>query len=173
VTTAKRKICLLGDVGVGKTSLTRRFVHGGFSPDYLTTVGVRVDTRLVPLPDGGAVKLVIWDIAGTDALATVNANYLRGAAGYLLVSDGTRPETLDVAAGLRSDLEAVLGRLPFVALVNKRDLEGEWVADEAGLRAWSGGGGCLLTTSARTGENVEAAFLQLAMQLRISGAGDD
>jgi small GTP-binding protein len=165
-----RKVCLLGDVGVGKTSLVTRFAHGGFSPDYLTTVGVKVDTRRVVPPFGNPVKLVVWDIAGTDALSTIDRTYLRSAAGYMLVADGSRPSTLEVARGLHEQLRASAGELPFVALVNKRDLEQEWVVDDADLTPWYAAGFPVLTTSARSGENVEFAFQQLALQIQLARA---
>ncbi len=165
---ARRKICLLGDVGVGKTSLVTRFVHGGFSAEYLTTVGVKVDTRVVRPARGAPLKLVIWDIAGTEAFSTVDRAYLRSAAGYLLVADGTRPQTLATASGLRDQLDAQQQSLPFVAIVNKRDDEAQWAADPQALAPWFDSGFPVVTTSARTGENVEFAFAQLAMQLALS-----
>jgi small GTP-binding protein len=167
VTELKRKICLLGDVGVGKTSLATRFVHSGFSEEYLTTVGVKVDTRRVHPPRGTPVKLVIWDIAGTDALSTVDRSYLRSAAGYLLVADGTRPRTLEVALELKHQLVQTQGELPFVALLNKRDLAEQWIASDEQLAPWRDAGLPTLTTSARTGENVELAFAQLVMQMEL------
>ena len=64
---------MLGDFGVGKTSLVARFVHSAFSEKYVTTVGVKIDTKqLEPIgPDAPRVKLVLWDIAGKIALGSV------------------------------------------------------------------------------------------------------
>ncbi|MEO0422364.1 MAG: Rab family GTPase [Pseudomonadota bacterium] len=162
----KHKICLLGDVGVGKTSLVARFVHGGYSADYLTTVGVKIDTKTVEPPRGGAVKFVIWDIAGTEALSSIDRTYTRGASGFFLVADGTRPASLDVAAGLHEQLDDQLKGLPFVPIINKRDLATELA--EQSMQRWRDAGFGAVTTSARTGENVEFAFAQLAMQIALS-----
>ena len=60
---------MLGEFGVGKTSLVRRFVHSIFSDRYMTTVGLKIDTREIEMEKGENVKLIIWDIAGTDDIA--------------------------------------------------------------------------------------------------------
>ena len=81
MTPQARKICMLGDFGVGKTSLVARFVRNTFSDSYLTTVGVKVDSKEVALANGQTQKLVVWDIAGKSALDALNLSYLRGASG--------------------------------------------------------------------------------------------
>jgi hypothetical protein len=73
------KICLLGATAVGKTSLARRFVEGVFSDRYLTTVGVRIDKRVVRI-DGQEIHLIVWDLSGEDEFAQVQTRYLRGAS---------------------------------------------------------------------------------------------
>lgn len=156
------KVCMIGDFAVGKTSLVRRFVHQVFSDKYLTTVGVKIDTRTVKV-GARAVKLVVWDIAGDDDFDTIKMTYLRGAAGYLLVLDGTRPATLDSALRLRERIAAELGELPHVCLLNKSDLSAEWALTEAQEQAFGRGALAALRTSARTGDHVEAAFQQLAV----------
>lgn len=90
MTELARKICLLGDFAVGKTSLVSRFVRNTFSEKYLTTVGVKVDSRALELADGRALKLVVWDLAGKSELDSMNRSYIRGASGLMLVADGTR-----------------------------------------------------------------------------------
>lgn len=59
----QKKICMLGGFSVGKTSLVRRYVHSVFSDAYLTTVGVKIDKKIVTLPDR-TVNLILWDLAG-------------------------------------------------------------------------------------------------------------
>jgi small GTP-binding protein len=153
-----RKVCMIGDFGVGKTSLVARFVHSVFSAAYLTTVGVKIDTRELRLRSGDGIKLVLWDIAGTDLLSTVESRYLKGAAGYLLVADGTRPGTLDSAIALQDQVRGLLGDAPFRLLLNKADLDARWALDEANIPA----GWDWARTSARTGSGVEEAFGALA-----------
>jgi hypothetical protein len=158
-----KKICMLGDFGVGKTSLVARFVRNTFSDRYLTTVGVKVDSKLVEA-GGSSVKLVIWDIAGKSALDTLNQSYLRGASGLILVVDGTREPTLRSALYLQMQANSVLNTPPAVLLVNKLDLIDKWEilpATIAELRKTIP----VFETSARTGDGVEAAFAELAGRL--------
>lgn len=160
-----RKICLVGDFGVGKTSLVGRFVNQTFTEKYLTTVGVKVDTKPVVTADGQSIKLVIWDIAGTDTASVTYKNYVRGAAAYLLVADGTRAYTLDNALNLKKEIEDALGPLPFVGLVNKMDLESQWEIDPARMDELAQAGQTWFPTSAKSGLYVEEAFQQLASSL--------
>ena len=157
-----RKICIIGDFGVGKTSTVARFVHNVFSEKYLTTVGVKIDTKEVMLADQRPVKLVIWDIAGTDRFAAVEFSYLRGLQGYLLVVDGTRAYTLDSALKLKSEVEERMGKMPFVCIVNKADLEGQWEVTEDQLDTLRSDGFRLLKTSAQSGDSVDKALHMLA-----------
>lgn len=160
----KKKICLLGSFGVGKTSLVARFVHSVFSDKYHTTVGVRIDKKVLTI-GGAEVTLMIWDMAGEEDGAPVRMNQVRDASGYLLVVDGSRARTLDVARAIRERVAAEIGPVPFVLLVNKADLRAEWeIADSewAGLRD---AGWTLFETSAKTGEHVEDAFLTLATRI--------
>ena len=116
------KICMVGDFAVGKTSLVARYVHSRFSDAYLTTVGVKIDTRTLTVPSGEEIKLVLWDIAGKSELAGIDTNYLRDASAYLLVADTTRAETLDSVFKLQQQVERQLGAKPFSLLLNKSDL---------------------------------------------------
>jgi small GTP-binding protein len=112
---------MLGGFSVGKTSLVKRYVQSVFSETYLTTVGVKIDKKTVDL-SGRSVSLILWDLAGEDDIASLRMSYLRGSAGYMLVADGTRRTTLDVATSLRQRVEADYGPMPFVLLLNKNDL---------------------------------------------------
>src|SRR5579862_9010425 len=112
----KKKICLLGSFGVGKTSLVARFVRSLFSDKYHTTVGVKIDKKVIRLGTD-EITLVIWDMAGEEDSAPVKLNQVRDAAGYLLVADGTRRKTLDVARDIQQRVESEIGKQPFVLLV--------------------------------------------------------
>ncbi len=161
----KKKICMLGAFAVGKTSLVSRYVESLFSEDYLTTVGVKVDTRLLVVR-GMEVQLVIWDIAGEDDVHQINLAYLRGASGYLVVVDGTRPETVDVALEILERSADTVGALPHIVCVNKSDLDDDWAIDRDSLAAK--GVEDFVRVSAKTGEGVERAFERLA-ELMIEG----
>jgi small GTP-binding protein len=160
----QKKICMLGASGVGKTSLISRFVRSIFSERYLTTVGVKVDKKVVSL-DGDDITLVLWDLYGQDEFQTVRTSYLRGASGYLLVADGTRQQTLEVVRSLQETAEGVVGRVPFVLALNKADLESDWQVDDHALVRIAEGGWPIIRTSAKTGAGVEDAFLRLTRDM--------
>jgi small GTP-binding protein len=156
-----RKVCILGDFAVGKTSLVRRFVHQQFSARYLTTVGVKVDTKEVLIAPGRGLKLAIWDLAGSDAADRLLLRYVRGAAGSLLVPNVTRAETLDGCLRLHDALTDTLGPVPYLLLVNKQDLTDQREFDAAGARTRLTDALDWLDTSALTGHGVEAVFATL------------
>ena len=160
----QKKICMLGAFAVGKTSLVGQFVSSIFSEDYLTTVGVKIDKKTVTVADE-EVTLMLWDIAGEDDLQSVRMSYLRGAAGFLLVIDGTRAETLEIARGLVDRARGAIGDVPFVAVVNKSDLVEEWELGEAAIELLEDDGLTVVTTSAKTGEGVEDAFRRIAWRV--------
>ena len=159
--TLQKKICMLGGFSVGKTSLVKRFVESVFSETYLTTVGVKIDKKTVDL-SGRIVNLILWDLAGEDDISSLRMSYLRGAAGYVLVADGTRPATFDVSLSLRQRVEADFGPLPFVFLLNKNDLQEQWAIGDGEVEGLRQSGWWVRSTSARTGEGVEDAFRALA-----------
>lgn len=160
----QKKVCMVGAFGVGKTSLVARFVKSIFSDKYLTTLGVKIDKKALNI-DGQEMTLMLWDLAGEDALTQVKASQLRGSAGYILVADGSRASTLQTAIDLQSRAEAELGKVPFTCVVNKADLRDSWEVDAAALERLSGLGWTLLPTSAKTGEGVEDLFQGLAARL--------
>ncbi|MGB0581477.1 MAG: Rab family GTPase [Limisphaerales bacterium] len=158
----KQKICILGAAGVGKTSLVRRFVKSMFDDKYLSTVGVKIDKKSIQL-ENAEVVLNIWDVAGEEEFFQIPKSYYSGAAGYLLVIDGTRPETLATGLEIKARVTETAGEFPWIALLNKADLTEAWKLDDtaldslAGIRTWK--------TSALDGLNVEVAFASLAERL--------
>jgi GTPase SAR1 family protein len=108
------------------------------------------------------VDLILWDIHGDDEFQKVRMSYLRGAAGYLFVADGTRRSTLDTALALQESAERTIGRVPFLLLINKADLASNWDMDDLVLARL---GWRIIRTSAKTGAEVEEAFTTLARAL--------
>jgi small GTP-binding protein len=166
-----RKICLLGDFAVGKTSLVQRFVHNQFSPRYLSTIGVKVDTKELTLGDGRGLKLAIWDLAGAETPTELMVRYTRGAAGCLLVADATRAETLGGCLRLRDAVTGALGPLPYVVLVNKGDLTESRETDSGEARSLLPDALDWIDTSALTGAGVERAFGLLAERMLAADRG--
>ena len=104
----QKKICMVGSFAVGKTSLVARFVRGIFSEKYLTTVGVKIDKRTVAVDDR-QVNLLLWDLYGEDDFQKLKLSYLRGASGYFLVVDPTRPAS---GAFQQGGSQGTVGRRP-------------------------------------------------------------
>lgn len=165
-----KKICLLGAAGVGKTSLVRQYVSSVFSDEYLSTVGVRIERRLVEV-EGKAVNLIIWDVYGEDETLTINPAFLKGSAGYLVVVDGTRPETAHTAGSIYDTLLSRAGgpgtSVPVVTVVNKSDLASNPTEALKVIEQVPALDQLVIPTSAKTGAGVEDAFLTLASHLKI------
>jgi small GTP-binding protein len=139
-------------------------VHSIYSETYQTTVGVKIDKKLVQVEDQ-AVTLVLWDLYGEDDFQKLRTSYLRGSSGYFLVVDGTRRTTLDTAYLLQSRVEETIGAVPFVLLLNKVDLKEDWQFEEEAIAAAVDQGWTVIETSAKTGLGVEAAFLTLSQRM--------
>jgi small GTP-binding protein len=155
---------MLGSFAVGKTSLVRRFVETLFSDAYQTTVGVKVDKKIVEV-DGQPVTLVLWDIQGVEEAEPLRRSYLRGAHGYMVVCDGTRGETLAQCLEIADKAKTSIGDVPSLLLVNKADLQDQWEIPIQVLDGLRGKGWQILETSAKDGRNVEEAFHQLASSM--------
>ncbi len=161
----KRKIVLLGDAAVGKTSLVRRFVYNVFDDRYIMTIGTKVSKKIIKMKWDDLdidLKLMIWDVLGQQGFTRVQEAAFKGSDGALLVCDLTRKDTLyNISRYWLPVLERVAG-VPAVLLANKSDLEGwEFTEDELNRYSQSLGVPYLLT-SAKTGKNVEEAFHHLA-----------
>ena len=159
-----KKVCMLGGFAVGKTSLVARFVHSIFSDRYRTTIGVKIDKKLVRAGEE-ELSLILWDIHGDDEFQRVRPTYLRGAHGYLLVADGTRAVTLEQARELQRLAESTVGDVPFRLLLNKADLAHEWEVNTPVLTELEQSGWQIIRTSAKSGAGVEEAFASLASAL--------
>jgi small GTP-binding protein len=160
----KKKVCMLGSFGVGKTSLVARSVNSIFEPKYHTTVGVKTDSKLMQC-DGQDLTIMLWDMAGEDSSTPVKLNQVQGAAGYFLVVDGLRKSTLDVALQIQQRVEGEIGALPFLLLANKADERAQWEIEDSSWTDLRQRGWTILETSAKTGAGVEEAFTQLATSL--------
>jgi small GTP-binding protein len=165
MTVVSKKICMIGDFSVGKTSLTSRFVKNIFSEKYFSTVGVKVDAKELQLDNHKILKLMVWDVAGKDAFTTLDDNYLRGSSGYLLVADGTRPQTITTAIKLQEHMQSMFGDIPFCMLLNKSDLKSDWQVSAAEIDSVCKKGWSYFETSAKTGDGVEKAFITLGQKL--------
>jgi small GTP-binding protein len=155
-----KKVLLVGNFGVGKTSLIRRFVLNDFSEDYISTIGVRVSAKIVKF-DNEEIKLLIWDVAGTNNDEKIPKAYFLGASAAMYVFDLTREETY---INIKNQIESVklLSGLKNITVVgNKKDL---LTSDEIEHLKKIITIPVDLITSAKENENVEDAFTVLAKQ---------
>ena len=118
----EKKICMLGTLAVGKTSLVRQFIEGIYSEGYQTSIGVKVDKKIVREAGQQEVTLVLWDIYGEDDYQKMRWTYLRGASGYLLVADGTRKATLEKAVSLEQKVRELCPTIADIELTRPQAL---------------------------------------------------
>ncbi|MBW4669158.1 MAG: GTP-binding protein [Cyanomargarita calcarea GSE-NOS-MK-12-04C] len=160
----QKKICMVGSFATGKTSLVARFVNSIFSENYQTTVGVKIDKKVVDI-QGKELNLILWDLYGEDEFQKVKMSYLRGSSGYLLVVDGTRRNTLEKAFNLQKRVEETIGKVPFVLIINKSDLAEEWEIDELEINQVIQKGWIAIKTSAKNGWGVEEVFQTIGKKI--------
>jgi small GTP-binding protein len=155
---------MLGAFAVGKTSLVAQFVRSMFSEKYQTTVGVKIDKKSLKV-GADDVNMMLWDLHGEDEFQKIRLSYLRGTSGYLLVADGTRAETLDLAIGIQQTVQQEVGDMPFILVLNKSDLVTQWALEQNTLDNLTAKRWEIIKSSAKTGEGVEEAFLSLAQRM--------
>jgi small GTP-binding protein len=161
---------MIGDFGVGKTSLIRRYVDRTFSDQYLSTVGVKISRKTIAISDRPIheeidLNVLIWDIEGSTKFKAIAPSYLQGSKGALVVADATRPETI---ASVEKHLQLFLTINPqgyVIVAINKTDLvEAEKLAklieicqfpDQKRVLA-------IQATSAKLGDGVDRIFQTLA-----------
>ena len=164
-----KKVCLLGDFAVGKTSLVRRFVYNRFDDKYLSTIGVKVSRKTVSVPHNdqiGSLTMLLWDLAGSEEFSAMRASYLRGAAGAILVCDLTRPETLNNLFAYVDDLRGLNPQARLILAANKLDLADQHRLSETEIvEAADRLETTYYLTSAKTGADVETLFRQLGQSL--------
>ena len=165
------KICLLGDGGVGKTSLRERFLGKGFQSGYILTIGADFAVQNLAINDI-QYKFQIWDLAGQQRFSAVRALYYKGSHGAILVFDQTRLDSLYNLDNWKKELFTNVGReIPFIILGNKSDLPGtidQEQIDQFVKKSQSETTDIpfnikFLETSAKSGLNVTEAFEQLGL----------
>jgi len=153
----RKKIILLGSVGVGKTSLIKRFVHQEFSDEYHSTIGVRVDKKTVTF-DNVKVHLLIWDLAGEILVNKAYKAYMKGSEGVIGVFDVSRKKSYKMIEENITLVKNLNPNISFKLIGNKIDLVEKEHID---LETFN----CDVFSSAKTGENVEQMFHSIALEL--------
>jgi len=168
----KIKVCLVGEAAVGKTSLIRRFVLDDFDDKYIQTLGTKVSKKELTVPptegnEAVKVDMTIWDIMGQKGFRELlKEAYFYGAKGVIAVADVTRKTTLDDLDDWIEGVYSVTGKIPIQFMANKWDLRGQAeIGEEELTQATKAYDSPYFLTSAKTGENVEAAFQNLAQRI--------
>jgi len=154
----RKKILLLGDFNVGKTSLIRRYVDNTFDDKYLTTIGVKISKKRVSFHDLEC-ELLIWDVEGATAMKSISHTYMKGASGAIFVCDVTRKETI---TNLDEHIKTFLTLNPnanYVIAYNKSDLLTIQQREALDIS------GNTFLTSAKNATNVDTLFITLAKEI--------
>jgi len=157
----RKKVCVVGANGVGKTSLVRRYVNNLFDVDYCKTLGANVSKATVMIRSVD-VSCVIWDVDGDEHSDVIRPGYFRGMSGFLLFVDGTCHCSLARASDLIATIENTVGSVPFVLLLNKADLKNTWTIAPHEVASLSSRACMTIESSAKTGAGVIEAFEVLA-----------
>ena len=165
----KIKVCMVGDSGVGKTSLVRRYVSDAFDDRYLTTIGTKITKKRIlvrdtPLGTPIDVTLTLWDIMGQESFRELlKEAYFYGTNGLLAVTDVTDASTL---LGIRKWIDLakeVAGTVPVHLVANKIDIEDKVSTSQDDVQRTARElGSTFAYTSAKTGEQVEDSFHAIA-----------
>ena len=166
----KKKVLILGDGAVGKTSLIRRFVVDSFSDKYIATIGTKTTKKDVVVNFDGKewnLCLMVWDVLGQKGYSEVQNSAFEGARGVILVYDVSRPESRGSLVDYWIPrVWKVVGRLPMVIFANKIDLTADANAETIQLVMMGELYQCPThATSAKTGAGVEEAFRTLGLEL--------
>ena len=165
------KVCILGDGGVGKTSMVLRYCEDSFKENYIMTIGSNFSTKSVELkeyPDFN-VKLQIWDLAGQKHFSFVRPPFYRGSAAAVFCFDLTRRSSFANLDQWKEEFEKVIGQKTSVLVGNKLDLaldgkrevsniEGEAYMSELGALNY-------FETSAKDGTSIEQVFQEITLAI--------
>ena len=160
-----KKICILGERGVGKSCLVQRFLNGSFDDGYEVTIGANIRKARLQV-DTDKLQLMLWDIEGQDRSSRRFLDYLKGTSAIFYVVDGTRLQTLDAVLEFRREIESRGSKpVPSIILFNKSDLASDWEVSPAMINDVETDGMFSLLTSAKEGSGVSTAFNLLSRVL--------
>jgi len=160
------KLLLIGDSGVGKSSLLLRFSDDTWTEKYISTIGVDFKIKTIHI-DGKLVKLQIWDTAGQERFRTITSSYYRGAHGIIIVYDVTDQISFTNIKNWFGEIERYAGNTVQKLLVgNKIDIPKRAVETSTGEEFAKNLGMTFLETSAKNKTNVEQAFITMSKEIK-------
>jgi Ras-related protein Rab-35 len=152
------KLLIIGDSGVGKSSLLLRFADNTFSPNYITTIGVDFKIRTINV-DNQRVKLQIWDTAGQERFRTITSTYYRGTHGVIVVYEVTSGESFNNVKRWLHEIDQNCENVQKILVGNKADDPDRRVVSEADARRFADQMGIrFFETSAKENLNIEEMF---------------
>ena len=172
------KILLIGNSGVGKSAVMLKFADGLFPEGYISTIGVDFKIRTLEV-DGKKIKLQIWDTAGQERFRTITSSYYRGAHGIIVMYDLNDRDTLEDVKEWLGEIDRYANdQVQCLLIGNKKDLVKSWSGigskpilhqvTHQMIQEFSEKNGDIpfIETSAKTGENVEQAFINMVRQIK-------
>ena len=159
------KITLLGEKNVGKTSLVYRYIENKFRESYKATLGVNLLKKDMEV-EGNDVSAQIWDLGGQDSFKSLRKLYLEGANGALVMFDLTDRNSFEKLNEWVENFREARGEQPIILIGNKSDLDSQRkVTDMEASNYAKDNNMELMLTSAKTGQNVEEAFIKLTKRI--------
>ncbi|XP_045470305.1 ras-related protein Rab-18-like [Harmonia axyridis] len=160
------KILIIGESGVGKSSILLRFIDDNFDPDQTLTIGVDFKTKKLTV-DGNTVKLAIWDTAGQERFRTLTPSYYRDAQGAILVFDVSNYSTFARLETWLNELDTYSTRSNIVKMIvgNKIDKEKRKVPREEAMNFARRHQTLYIEASAKTKDGVQTAFEELVYKI--------
>jgi len=160
------KICLLGEANVGKTSLVYQFIEKKFRGNYKSTLGVNLLKKDMNIKEYGDVSAQIWDLGGQESFRSLRKLYLEGANGALIIYDCTAKSSYEKLEDWILDFKDARGDEPLLLIGNKTDLSDSIKVQESeGIELAKRYNMDFVPTSAKTGENVETAFMEIIKKI--------
>lgn len=160
------KILLIGDSGVGKSSLMRKYINNEYNESYISTIGVDFSIKTLNI-DNKKIKIQIWDTAGQERFKTIISSYYRGAHGILVVFDITNKESFqnitnwlqEIEKYKKDDIEIIIIGTKN-DMMYKREVDITSISDFINKYKYT-----YIETSAKNGNNVENAFIKIINQI--------
>lgn len=162
------KIILLGSQAVGKTSLLEQYVKSTFTIKYKATIGANFLSKCIEV-DNTKYALQIWDTAGQEAFQSLGTHFYRGSDACVIIFDITSSKTFDSISNWREEFQFHIGydrKIPIMVIGNKLDLNEKRVINSHKANLWCEDHGIIYyECSAKTGENVDRAFIELVNEI--------